>query len=357
MTRWMFLGDDSRQIFLSQLLHVDRKRINTDESFTLRRGRTKFSRAVTKSGKIIISSVYLPPGTEIFVPAYSDDFSFDFYSLDKCAIFEMFPFRKESVAEIAQILELNSEGPDLLFVLMDFYGEKNPAFSSESVESYFRKKNRDVVVVKKEPDIFKVLRWDKPLLTGVIRELHGELMDVYTRSENILAKYQNFLIEQTNFGCLSNAAKKRIVSFENIRGKSHIWMTYQEIALQFLLPPSNVGGLSALIKFYRDALYGTDNPFASLIWNEERDCKRFTRNLREKFLQFTRTPRKFQYFLSDDENKSEHIYLSLIKPGSKFGGIAEEFLAAYEGFVYGEVPEILIAELEAHVQKMEQAIS
>ena len=109
-----------------------------------------------------------------------------------------------------------------------------------------------------------------------------------------------------------------------------------------------------MLDLYCRVLYKNDseNTFASLIWNVSSDCTQLIEKLRKKFLDDMKTPKKFQDFLNPEEYKSEHIYNSLIRKGGRFGGIKEEFLTAYENFVRDDAQEILIAEIDEHIQKL-----
>ena len=63
-------------------------------------------------------------------------------------------------------------------------------------------------------------------------------------------------------------------------------------------------------------------------------------------------PKKFQGFLNPEEAYSEHSYLLMIRKGSRFSEIDKEFLSLYENFVREDARDILITELETHIEQL-----
>ena len=356
MTKWLFLGDDSRRIFASWILHLPLEELDEDKSFTIKRGQTPLEKNISDTDEIIFSTYFLPPGIEIFVPAYSDDTSINTERFDNCAIFEMFPFGKESTEDLAKLLEMSKKNsPMLLFVLMDIVDEEEDSLIGlQTAKKFLSKKNRDTVVVEDESDVLEILHWHRPLAADLTKQIRRELYDIYTKAEDFSEDYKQFLIEQRTYGCLSDATKNKITSFASIKGKSLIWISYLDAATKILFPNTKTGGLKNLLDLYCRVLYKNDseNTFASLIWNVSSDCTQLIEKLRKKFLDDMKTPKKFQDFLNPEEYKSEHIYNSLIRKGGRFGGIKEEFLTAYENFVRDDAQEILIAEIDEHIQKL-----
>ena len=360
MTKWIFLGDESRWLFASWILRMDAEELNEDKSLIIRRG--QHSTQWNEEGKILIASTYyLPPGVEIFLPAYSDDVNINTSRFDNCAIFEMFPFGKESTEDLAHLIESSKKtSPMLLFVLMDVIEneEEDSLIGLQSGKRFLLKKHRDVLTVRDESDVTEVLHWHRPLAADLIKQIRRELQDIRTNADNIFDDYDQFVSEQRTSGCLSESVKNRIVSFATIRGKSLIWMSYQEAALKVLFPPTNTGGLNGLLELYKRTLYGSEQEknVASFTWNVSADCAGLSAKLREKFISSMKPPKIFQSFMSSDEYNSEHIYRSLIRRGGRFAGITEEFLSRYEDFIKNEAQEILIAELDVHIKKLKEMI-
>ena len=356
MTKWLFLGDDSRRIFASWILHLPVENLDEDKSFTIKRGLTPLEKNISDTDEIIFSTYFLPPEIEIFVPAYSDDMKINTERFDHCAIFEMFPFGKESTEDLAKLLEMSKKNsPMLLFVLMDIVDdEEDNLVGLQTAKKFLLKKNRDIIIAEDENSVLEVLHWHRPLATDLTKQIRRELQNIYKKADEISEDYKNFLNEQRNHGCLNDATKNKITSFNSIKGKSLIWISYIEAATKILFPTTKTGGLKNLLDLYCRVLYKNDSEetFASLIWNVQADCNQLIEKLREKFLQNMKTPKKFQDFLSPEEFKSEHIYQSLIRKGGRFSGINEEFLTEYENFIRDDAQEILISEIDEHIKKL-----
>ena len=88
MTKWIFLGDDSRFIFISRLLQIPLEEIDGEKTLIIRRGEKILSREISGGGNLIFSSWFLPPKIEIFLSTYSEEINFDTENFDNCAIFE-----------------------------------------------------------------------------------------------------------------------------------------------------------------------------------------------------------------------------------------------------------------------------
>ena len=356
MTKWIFLGDESRRIFVSWILKIELDTLEENKTIVLQRGDTPLEKNISGTGNITFSTYHLPPGIEIFVPAYSDNLNIDTSAFDNCAIFEMFPFGKESTEDLARLLEMNKKkSPAILFVMMDVVeNEEDSPVGLNSMKNIFTRKRRDILTAKDESDILEILHWHRPLAADIIKLIQSEIQDIDTTSDDIFEEYEKFLVEQKKSGCLTDAVKNQIVNFSTVKGKNHIWISYREVAQKYLFPPTKTGGLKNLVELYRKTLYQDEQQksVASLIWNADSDCAEFERKLFARFNEVMQMPKKFQGFLNPDEAYSEHSYLLLIRKGSRFGEIDREFLETYENFVQHEAREILVNELEEHIKKL-----
>lgn len=354
MTRWIFLGDESRRIFVGWILKLPHEEIDENKSLTLRRGSTPLE-TTTSEENIIFSSYNLPPGVEIFVPCYSDGMKINPSDFDNCAIFEMFPFGRESTEDFARLVESGKKKPPaILFVMMDVVdNEDNSPVGLTAMKSFFLKKNRDTLTARDESDVLEILHWHRPLAADVIKLMRREVQDIDNNSEKIFEDYENFLDEQKKSGCLSEKSKNKIVSFSSVKGKTHIWMSYRDAALKILS-----GGVKDLIALYRKIIYQDEqsNSLASMIWDANVDCSRLEKKIFNRFIELMKTPKNFQGLLNDDETYSEHTYLSQIRRGSRFGGIDENFLSAYENFLKHEAREIFTAEIDSHINKLKKMV-
>lgn len=357
MSKWIFLGDESRRIFVSWILKTDPAEFPEDKSLILQRGDTFLEKNLSEGGDLIFSTYNLPPSIEVFVPAYADNMNINTSAFDNCAIFEMFPFGKESTEDLAKLLEMSQNAPAILFVMMDIVeNEEDSPVGLNSMKNIFAKKRRDILTARDESSVFEVLHWHKPLAADIIKIIRGEIHEIYEKSGSFVNEYEKFLTEQKKSGCLSDNSKNKIVSFATVKGKSHLWRSYRDFAQKILFPQNNSGGLKPLIDLYRRTLYRDKEgkkSVATLIWNENIDCSNLENRIAAKFMEQTAMPKKFQIFLDADEIYSEHSYLMLIKRGSRFGEIDKEFLSAYENFVEKYLRDFLLEEIESHIEKMQ----
>lgn len=357
MTKWIFLGDESRRIFVSWILQIELSEIIGDKTLVLQHGETFLEKDLSNEDIIIFSTYNLPPEIEIFVPVYADNMNINTAAFDNCAIFEMFPFGKESTEDLARLLEMSKKSPAILFVMMDIVEDEDDSpVGLNSMKNIFTRKRRDVLIAKDASNILEILHWHRPLAIDIIKLLRIEIQDIRNKFTKFFMEYEEFISEQKKSGCLSDNTKNKIVSFASVKGKNHIWTSYRDAAQKILFPQSGFGGLKNLIALYRRTLFQAEdqkNSIATLIWNANADCANLEKKISEQFVAITKTPKRFQVFLDSDEIYSKHGYLMLIQHGSRLGDIDKEFLSAYENFVENNVQEILIAELESHVEKMQ----
>ena len=356
MTKWIFLGDESRRIFVSWILKIEVAEIEEDKTLILRRGETLLEKNISGTGNLIFTTYNLPPGIEIFLPAYKDNLNIDTSAFDNCAIFEMFPFGKESTEDLARLLMLNKKkSPAILFVMMDVVADEDDSpVGLTAMKNIFTRKRRDVLIARDETDILEILHWHRPLAADVIKMISSEIQDINSNTDEIFDAYEKFLTAEKVSGCLSDSVKNKIVSFPTVKGKNHIWISYREVAEKILFPQAKVGGLKGLLELYRKTLFQDEQQksIASLIWNSETECAKLEQKLSARFNEIMQMPKKFQGFLNPEEAYSEHSYLLLIRKGSRFSEIDKEFLSAYENFIREDARDILINELETHIEQL-----
>ena len=351
MTKWIFLGDDSRKIFVSRLLQIPIEEINDENSLTIRRGGKSFSQEVLDENNLILSSYFVPPSTEIFLPSYSKEIKITENNFDNCAIFEMFPFGKESTENFVSLLDNKKNFPAILFIMMDIADEEEDSpVGLISMKKIFTRKNRDILIFRDDSDILKILHWHKPLAADILNSIRRELHGICSRADNIIQDYENFIVEQKNNGCLSEATKNRITSFDSVKGKNHIWMSYKNAALKVLFT-EKFSGMKNLCMLYRRTLF-QENSLAAMIWNVSTEEKRLVEKLRKKFDEVMQTPKNFQSLLNPDENYSAHIYKSLIRQGGRFSEVDKVFLSVYENFWSKLVRKIFIADIDLHIREL-----
>ena len=357
LSKWIFLGDDSRRIFISKLLRKPLEEISEDKSLILRHGENLFAEKILNDENLIYTSYHVPPDTEIFLPAYSTDMNISEENFDNCAIFEMYPFAKESTENFAVLLEKEQKNyPAILFVMMDIVAEdEDSAIGLDSVRKIYLRKNRDIIIYREESDLLKVLHWHKPLGSDIVNLIRRELKEISVRFDDIYSEYENFLEQEKISGSLSAMMKNRIVSFDSVKRQSLIWMSYKVAARKVLFTEKNCG-VQNLFALYCKILFDSKYSLAALIWNVQAECNKLSEKLQQRFEKLLQTPKKFQAFLNAEETYSEHMYRSLIRPGGRFGEIDKVFLAEYEKFLQHEVRKIFVAELDSHIKDLKNIL-
>ena len=361
MTRWIFLGDDSRWKFICWILKMSIKDLPGQGRTTLliRHGSVEYQLLEEEVGLAIVTYNLLP-GMEVFVPAYSEDLQLSLEKFDRCALFETHPLGRESTENLATLLESGKTEPMMLFVLMDLLDEidYDPLVDAKTRKASLIRKGRDVLIARGTSDVFDILHWHRPLVADLRRRIQHELKQIRNQVNRCVEYYAEYVKNWRINGCLAPEVKAQITSFDNVKGRPHIWKCYNEAAHKILFPKSksmNVGIYGA-IDLYRKILYNPTEQgknLAAFIWNVDVDLKQLMEKLHEKFIQSMTSPKKFHDFLSNDESSSEHMYLSLVnKPGGRFYGIKEEFFNRYEKFVCEDVPAIVKNELEEHIDKL-----
>lgn len=356
MTKWIFLGDESKIIFAGRILGVRPRSIDKNKSLIIRRENVPIKRKLSDSGTTILATYRVPPGIEIFIPGHVENFNFGAADFDRCAIFETFPFCKESTEKLAKFFEFGGDFlPTPIFVLVDAGQEPDAAIGLETAKKIFLSRDREIEIFRDDSDIMKILHRHIPAASEIKRQIRLEFREIFRRSRDFAEDYKVFFAEQKSGGCMSRDFENKIVGYSVAKGKSHLWRSFREAAFKLLFPPAKSGQKNIFTEFYRKALYqtGSVGTLASTVWNESEDCAGIEEKIREKFIDYMKTPEKFRQFFNAEECTSERIYLAIVNGTGQFGGIAKEFLTRYETFIGREILKILVSELELRLKKLQ----
>lgn len=366
MTKWIFLGDDSRWQFVCWLLKIpiEALPLNGRKTILIKHSFEKY-KLIDDEVQLCIATYNLLPDMEIFIPTYGENVQFDLEKFDRCAIFETYPLGRESTEDLAAMLEASRKvEPMILFVLMDlpdeFEGE--PIIDVKTRKHNLINKNRDALIARSDIDVLEILHWHRPLVTDLRRRIQHELADIRRQADLCSDYYEEYIQRWRAAGCLNPDVKASITSFANVKGRPHIWKCYNEAAQKVLFPPImtkpklRIGSIYEAVDLYQKILYNPNEQgknLASFIWNLELDLKRLIDKLLLKFTESMKSPKKYHDFLNNDEFSSEHIYKSIVdKPGGRFYGIKDEFFSRYERFVCNDVLEIITNELINHIDQL-----
>ena len=175
MTRWIFLGDDSRWKFICWILKMSIKDLPGQGRTTLliRHGSVEYQLLEEEVGLAIVTYNLLP-GMEVFVPAYSEDLQLSLEKFDRCALFEK---------------------PMMLFVLMDLLDEidYDPLVDAKTRKASLIRKGRDVLIARGTSDVFDILHWHRPLVADLRRRIQHELKQIRNQVNRCVEYYAEYV--------------------------------------------------------------------------------------------------------------------------------------------------------------------
>ena len=330
MKKWVLLGDESRWIFAERMLQTT---IGMSKTLLIRHGRERI--------KIVgdtISSYNVPPNCEILIPAYGE--SMDIDGFDNFAIFEGMPYWKEATEVTVQLLERKER--QVIIVLADSLDE-----SMKLRQKQLKEKGFDVLTVPIE-GLLLVLHQHRRLSAELKRQMKLEINEIKKRAEEM-----DYDESARKMKCMSDEAKAEIVSFASVKGRPHLWKSYNETAVRFLF----LEGLTDALGVYKNILYRGQESITSFIWDEQTNITTLKAKIKTRFFEYMKTPKQYQVFMSTDEQRNERIYKSVIeKPGGRFYGIKSTYIARYEDFIRKELMGIIKDEAMSRIRLMEGLI-
>ena len=330
MKRWVLLGDESRWIFAERMLQTS---IGTSKTLLMKHGPER----LTWEGDVV-SSFNVPPGFEVLVPAYGENMDID--GFDNFAIFEGMPYWKEATEVTVQLLDRKER--QVIIVLTDSLDESIKLRQKQLADRGFE------VMAAPLEGLLLVLHQHRRLSAELKRQMKMELIEIKKRAEEL-----DYSDSADKMKCMSEEAKAEITSFNSVKGRPHLWKSYNETAVKFLF----LEGLTDALGVYKNILYQGQKSITSFIWDEQTNIAALKEKIRQRFFEFMRTPKKYQVFMSTDEQRNERIYQEVIeKPGGRFYGIKTVYLKRYEEFIRKELIGIIKEEAARQIRKMEGLI-
>ncbi|MBR1580874.1 MAG: hypothetical protein IJ668_10370 [Selenomonadaceae bacterium] len=327
MKRWVLLGDESRWIFAERMLQTS---IGTSKTLLMKHGNTRLS----WEGEVV-SSFNVPPGFEVLVPAYGENMDID--GFDNFAIFESMPYWKEATEVTVRLLDHKDR--QVIIVLTDSLDESIKLRQKQLLERGFE------VMAAGLDGLILVLHQHRRLSAEIKRQMKMEIADIKKRAEEL-----DYSRSADGMKCLSDEAKEEITAFNSVKGRPHLWKSYNETAVRFLF----LEGLTDALGVYKNILYRGQKSITSFIWDEQSNVAALKEKIKARFFEYMRTPKKYQVFMSTDEQRNERIYQAVIeKPGGRFYGIKTVYLKRYEEFIRKELMDIIKDEAMRQIRQME----
>lgn len=327
MKKWVLLGDESRWIFAERMLQTS---IDTNRTLLMKHGSERF-----RSDGEAVLSYNVPPGYEVLVPAYGENMGID--GFDNFAIFESMPYWKEATEVTVQLLDRRDR--QVIVVLTDSLDESIKLRQKQLADRGFE------VMTAAFDSLILVLHRHRRLSAEIKRQMRLEIEEIKKRAEEF-----DYEESADQMKCMSAEVKAAIVSFASVKGRPHLWKSYNETAVEFLFDE----GLTDALGVYKNILYRGQRSITSFIWNEQANVIALKDKIKKRFFEYMRTPKKYQVFMTTDEQRNERIYHSVIeKPGGRFYGIKSVYLKRYEEFIRKELMDIIREEAAVQIRKME----
>lgn len=335
---FIFLGDYAKYIFLSRLLGEKYTYDFRNYSVWISYG-NKFSVA-KQNGCYYITTYKVIPDTILFIP--TDDYDLDKVKIDqntRYAVFEEFPFIKESTKQILEKIESFNKAVVLInsnkFIASTDLRKSGEDF--EQAKKHYLSDNIKLFSVNdlnNRDEMEVIFYWRTSMKNYYLNEIDKQLAILKERIKDIKYDYE-LLVEDWNIdGCLVD--KMQICSFDTIQKTRivHIWQAYMVEAYNRLFPQNKKGGLYDVIDLYREII--SENKLA--IWNKEKDEEKLINALIVKFRDTLAKPVKYSNDMCSLNEETNYLK-RIADSKSQLYGINVVFFRALDKYIGIDVCE------------------
>ena len=358
---WVFLGDSSRQTFLSWLIPgMDFHPGKTDLIWVCYATCTSVSRSDQEW--IIHTPMVLPQMVLCFPPLDMIWTDLDLPEKARWAVLEEFPFRKQSSIElIHQMEEMNRE---VLVVLMDLPRHQAstdllaPGVDIARAVQAYQSDHMEVYKMKPAARLWGLLHWRRSLYDVWYRKMREDLEQLDQRIEELPIDYE-FIIEDwmEKNGPLNTGELDSLLSYRTVKREKaeSIWDCYASVIRRFLFPAAGQGPMDAVEELYIDCL---NNPL--VFWSANEDGKNLLtelKNLFEKLLD--EQERKYHYRTKTkiSGQLDENGYLKLaVRNGQNGTALNAAFRSNMEKFLREDVFNCMKTRLCNRYSKLENMV-
>lgn len=348
---WIFLGDSSRHVFLGWLTDTTQARDFSGSPIWVQYGKVVSIRQLDSS--LWITSPLMIPGMTLLLPLSEEDLpEIQLQKHTQFALFEEFPYGKQSTYLTLQLLHQNYAESSVLVVLMDIphrQGSTDILQPGEDLRTKYEeyRKRENVCLASGVNDILKVLHWEEDLEHIWRRQANLDLAHLHSLIGDVEYDYQMLQLDFIE-NILSEQAMDQVCSFQSVR-QSHqpsIWKGYTKAALRQMFPASGSGGLYPVVELYKDVL----SAFFPILWDFERDSQNLVSVMKNALNTALNAPD-----LSDIEMvpQTEDAYYQAVDKYKLNGN----FRKRLERFVDQTLFEILKQHLELRYNQLEEALS
>lgn len=348
---WIFLGDYSRYVFLNWLTGMAQAGETGGLSIWVQYGEAVSIRQQNSSWWI--TSPLVIPGMTLLLPSSEEELSqFQLQKRTRFALFEEFPYGKQSTHLTRQLLRQNYEGSSVLVVLMDIpcrQGSTDLLQPGEDLHVQYEeyRKCENVCVASGARDVLRVLHWEEDLEQTWRRQANLDLEHLQSLIEDVEYDYQMLQLDFVE-SILSEQTMDRICSFQSVRRsrQSSIWKGYTKAALRQMFPASGSGGLYPVVELYKDIL----SAFSPILWDFDRDSLELLKTMKGEMETVLSAPELSEVKLNP---QTEDAYYQAVSE-YKLNGT---FRKRLEHFVDQAVLDILKQHLQLRYNQLEEALS
>lgn len=351
---WILLGDYSRRIFLqwltesSQVLELKDLPlwVRYAETFSIRCG----------DGAWLIGTPRTIPGTVLLVPLADSDL--DEYRLLKntrFALFEEFPYGKQSSDMTLQHLRQEYESNSVLVVLMDIPRRQGSTDIDcpgndlkASYEKYSMDENVCVCTAVDKDDVLQILHWRESSEHMWRRRLEADLNQFLEAVEDSGYDYEMLYMDFFE-SILSEQTIDKICSFQSVERsrQNSIWNGYTRAAMLQMFPPSASDGLYPVADLYRDTI---KEKFPNLnLWDLEKDYLGFVDTMKKALEKALRDPKLSAITF---KSNTEEAYLRAVNKHK----LNVHFRRRLDYFVKTNVPHILGERLKLRYTQIKETL-
>lgn len=366
-TNWLLCGDASRFIFAQWLTGRSAewwRKIG--EQFWIEHGQENLSTNGQENSECF-RSYRMPAGISACLfpeTGTGDVWQKQSREISCCAVFETFPWQKDSTMRLLDDWQkLPLPRPLLVLVLMDLPRQHgctdldDPREALENACKSYETGGYDVRLIRTAADVMEVFSVRKPLLLAHRDFLKAELE---TLQEKILQFRYDYSIEfldecesdEMN-GCLSLRARDAILSYKAAResGESNPWSACNRAALKELFPSGRQkkGTFHDLLQRFENTLCGERKSLSFPVlsgWDMMEVRGQLKAALEKRFFVYMSPPKKYAGKISWNAIRDNKAYRKLFLPKGAFEGMGKEYMERLKTFVEKEAKVVVMDSLE-----------
>lgn len=348
---WVLLGDYSRRVFLQWLTGSAHVLDLEGLPVWVRYAETLSFR---RSGEAwLVGTPRTIPGTVLFIPLPDTDWhEYHLRKSTRFALFEEFPYGKQSNGMILQDLRQDYEANSVLIVLMDIPHRQGstdlvPQGGELQIQYEKYRAKENVCIARGDGDVLRILHWEEYSENLWRRQIRADLDRLGESVEDSKYDYEILYMDFLE-SILSEHVINKICSFQSVQRsrQNSIWNGYTKAAMLQMFPASGSGGLYPVAELYRDII----SAFSPNLWDLEQDCRGLVDAMKKSLEKELSAPELLSVTFC---SHTEDAYLSIVNEYK----INVNFRKRLEHYVNITVSNILKDRLELRYNQLREALS